>query len=75
MALDVETIEEPSAGNDAINDDDCNMDNNATLPSCSQITVISDIKSAHDAEVKEIDIGEECVRLIQNKLLNNKTLV
>ena len=64
----MESIEEPSVDNDVINDDDCNMENNATLPSCSQLTVISDIMT-----VKEIDIGEECVRLIQNKLLNNNT--
>ena len=51
MALDVETIEEPSADN---------MENNATQPSCSQLTVItSDIESSHDAEVKEIYKGEE----------------
>ena len=56
----MESIEEPSADNDAINDDDCNMENNATLPSCRQLTVItSDIESAHDVEIKEIDKGEE----------------
>ena len=57
----METIEEPSTDNDAINDNDnCNMENNATLPSCSQLTVItSDIESSHDAQVKEVDKGEE----------------
>lgn len=55
----MESIEEPSADNDAINVDDTNKENNAILPSCSQITVTSDIESAHDAEVQEIETGED----------------